>query len=121
MPFERVAELQVLVEHGVALVPAELFEPGGVDALIHAGGERAAFERMSAEQLAVEASRRRPLLDDAPDRAGIDGFGTDPGEGGGPPPAEGGSQMRRNSAPSAIPAASRQRRTARTGQSSVRP
>ena len=37
MTVERVAELQVFIEHGVALVPAGLLEAGRVDAPVHAG------------------------------------------------------------------------------------
>src|SRR3954451_19582404 len=83
MVVERVPELEVFVEHGVALVPAELLEAGGMDAPVHAGGERAAFERVAGEQVAVEAGGFGALLDDAGDSAGGDRLGADPraGEG----------------------------------------
>src|ERR1700712_5644984 len=46
---ERVAEFEVVVEHGIALVASKLFQPGGVDAAIHAGGQGAALEAVAAE------------------------------------------------------------------------
>lgn len=69
---ERVAELEVLIEHGVALVPAELLEPGEMHAEVHAGGERAALEAVSAQSGAVEAGSGRAALDDAGYGAGVD-------------------------------------------------
>jgi len=122
--FERVAEPQVFVEYGVALVPAELLEPGRVDATIHAGGERAALEAGAAEHARIETRRSpRALTMRATVPASIAtvpttgaGRGVSPGVRG-----EGGCQMRRNTGPAVMPAGSCQRRSARTGQSSVAP
>ena len=73
---------------------------------------------------AVEAGGGGARLDDAGDGAGIDRLGADDGEGEGacrPGRRRAALQMRRNSGPSAMPAASCQRRRARTGQSAVVP
>ena len=87
---------------------------------IHAGGERAALQAVAAERGRIEAGGGGAGLHDARDGARIDRLGADGGRRGTPPRA-GGSQMRRNSGPSVIPAASCQRRSARTGQSAVVP
>ena len=49
MAVEQVAELQVLAEHIEGFVAAEALELGGVDAAIHAGGQRAALEAVAGE------------------------------------------------------------------------
>ena len=64
MAFERVAEFEVFVEHGVALVPTELLEPGRVNAAIHAGGERAALEAVAADLVGVETGLGGAGFDD---------------------------------------------------------
>src|SRR5271165_1543954 len=71
--FERIAELKIHVEHGVALVAAELLEPGRVDAAIHAGAQRAALEAVPAHGGGIEAGVGGAGLDDAGNGAGIDG------------------------------------------------
>ena len=122
MALEQVAELEVFAEHVEALVPAEPLELAGMRCLLHAGGERAALEAVAAEFQPPETrpprrgparSRRRARGDALRRRAGA-------GEGG-RPAAPRGTQMRRNTAPSVIRAASSQAASARTGQSSVRP
>jgi hypothetical protein len=50
------------VEHGVALLSAELLGPGRVDAAVHAGGERAALETVAADLVAVETGLAARLL-----------------------------------------------------------
>ena len=117
---ERIAVLEVFVHHGVAAVPAEAFEAGGMHAEIHAGGQRAAFQAVAAEGGGVEPGGGGAGLHDAGDGAAVDRLGADGGRAG-DAAARGGSQMRRNSGPSVRPAASCQRRSARTGQSSVVP
>ena len=58
---------------GVALVPSELFELGGVDAAVLGGVERAALEGCGRrEHSAVEPGSDATGLDDACDGAGID-------------------------------------------------
>ena len=120
MAVDRIAVLEIGVHHGVAAVAAEALEPGGMHAEIHAGGERAALEAVAAEGCGVEAGgggAGRTM------RATVRGsIGWVPTVGGrGMPPRAGGVQMRRNSGPSVMPAASCQRRSARTGQSAVVP
>jgi hypothetical protein len=78
---ERVAQFEVFIEHGVALMPAELLEAGGVDATVHAGGQRAALEAVAAERARIEAGGGGAALDDAGDSAGIDRRAADHGAG----------------------------------------
>lgn len=59
MLIKEIAKLQILVDHRLALVPAELRESGRVGALIHVGGECAGLKLVSVEQLAVEGPRGR--------------------------------------------------------------
>src|ERR1700710_780013 len=82
MALERVAELEVFVEHSVGFVTAELLETCGMDVAVHTGAERAAFEAVAAEHRGVEAGPRGPRLDDPGDGAGVDRRGADPGQGG---------------------------------------
>ena len=79
---ERIAVLEIGVHHGVAAVPAEAFEPGGMHAEIHAGGERAALEAVAAERCGVEAGGGGAGLHDAGDGARIDRLGADGGRAG---------------------------------------
>jgi hypothetical protein len=44
MAFERVAELQIEVEHGVAFVAAVMLEAGRMDAACPAGAQRTTLE-----------------------------------------------------------------------------
>ena len=122
MPIEQVAELEILAEHVKTLVAAEPLELGGVRAHGHAGAEGAAFEAVAAELAPREARRDGTGLDDARNGARRQRLGTDRGEGRGASDAAwGGTQMRRNTGPAVIAAASSQRASARTGQSSVGP
>jgi hypothetical protein len=91
---ERVAELQGFVEHGVALVPAELLEAGGVRRVTWLWGQRAALQAMAAEGGAVETGGGA-RLDDAGDGAGIDRRGADDraGQGGLPSVPAGGRRL----------------------------
>ena len=122
MPLEQVAELEIFAEHVKTLVPAEPLELGGVRAGGHAGAEGAALEAVAAELAARETRGLGAGLDDARDGARRQRRGADRGQGrGGVRRGRGGNQMRRNTGPAVIAAASSQRASARTGQSSVRP
>ena len=122
MPFEQVAEFEVLAEHVKTLVAAEPLELGGMRARLHAGAEGAALEAVAAELAGRESRGDGAGLDDARDGARRQRLGADRGEGRGASGAVwGGSQMRRNTGPSVIAAASSQRASARTGHSSVLP
>ena len=79
---ERIAVLEIGVHHGVAAVAAEAFEPGGMHAEIHAGGERAALQAVAAEGCGVEAGGGGAGLHDAGDGARIDRLGADGGRAG---------------------------------------
>ena len=79
---ERIAVLEIGVHHGVAAVAAEAFEPGGMHAEIHAGGERAALQAVAAERGGVEAGGGGAGLHDAGDGARIDRLGADGGRAG---------------------------------------
>jgi hypothetical protein len=68
--FERVAGLKIDIEHGVALVAAELLEAGRVDAAVHAGAQRAALEAVPAHGCGIEADGGGAGLDDAGGGAG---------------------------------------------------
>jgi hypothetical protein len=57
MAIEQVAELQVLAEHIEGFVAPEALEFGGVDAAIHAGGQRAALEAVAGEVAPGKAGR----------------------------------------------------------------
>ena len=120
---EEVAELEILVEHGVALVAAELLEAGGVGPAVHATGQSAALKAVAAERRGIESRRRSTALDNTRDGVRIDGVDADHRGGRGPAPLRwvGGAQMRRNRGPSVMPAASCQRRSARTGRRSDLP
>ena len=126
MAFERVAEFEVFVEHGVAFVPAELLEPGRVNTTIHAGGERAALEAVAADLVGVEPGLGGAGLVRATVPASIALVPTT-GAGRGPSPTwcrVGGTKMRRNTAPVVMFAASCQQRSARCRsafRASVRP
>jgi hypothetical protein len=54
---EQVAELQLLAEHIQAFVAPEALELGGVDAAIHARGQRAALEALAGEIAPAETRR----------------------------------------------------------------
>src|SRR5271166_3033753 len=98
---ERVAELKMDVGHGIGFVAAGLLEPGRVDAVLHAGAQRAAPEAVAAERRRVEAGLGGPRLHDPGNCAGIDGGKADAGQGGvAAVPAAGGIRIRRNIAPS---------------------
>ena len=79
--FKRVTEFEILLEHGVALVPSELLEAGGMHAAVHAGGEGAALEAVAPERGPLEAGGRGAGLDDARDGARVDGGRAEPGWG----------------------------------------
>src|SRR3984885_6372331 len=79
---ERIAVLEIGVHHGVAAVPAEAFEPGGMHAEIHAGGERAALQAVAAEGGGVEAGGGGAGLHDAGDGARVDRLAADGGRAG---------------------------------------
>jgi hypothetical protein len=120
MAFERIAELQIDVEHGIASVAAELFETGRMAAARHAGAQRAALEAVAAELPGVETGAGGEGLGDLSHGVGVNHDGADAGQGVlRPPRPRGGFQIRRNAAPAAIPAVSYQARSARIGQRSV--
>ena len=108
----------------VALVPAQLLEAGRLYTSVHAGGERAALEAVTAECARIESGGGAGL-DDAGDSARARSpHGTGQGRGVSPGSRRVGGrgrQMRRNTGPSVMPAAPCQRRSARTGQSSLLP
>ena len=72
MAVERVAELEIRVEHGVALVAAELLQAGRMHAAIHAGGQRAALEAVAAPAVPSNPAARARALDDPGDAARIE-------------------------------------------------
>jgi len=82
MCLERVAEFEIDVEHGVAFVAAELLEPGGMDAALHAGAQRTPLEAVAAEDVRIEAGGFGPALDNAGHGAGIDRGIAKAGQGG---------------------------------------
>ena len=49
LPVERVAEFEILVQHRVTLVPAQLLEARGVHAPVHARGNRAEIKAVAAD------------------------------------------------------------------------
>ncbi len=69
MAVEQVAELQILAEHIEGFVPPEALELGGVDAAIHASGQRAALEAVAGEIEPSKAGRDGARLDDVGNRA----------------------------------------------------
>lgn len=75
--FERIAKLEVSVQHGVSIVTAELLGPGGMNAAVHAGRHGAAPEAVAAQFAPVEVGSYRALLHDAGDGSGIDRVGSD--------------------------------------------
>ena len=97
--FEQVAELEIVAEHVEALVPAEPLEVGGVDAVLHAGGERAAFEAVAAEVAPAEPGGHGAGLDDLADRPGRQRLGADAGQGRGLTRGRGGAAARRAGTP----------------------
>jgi hypothetical protein len=122
MAFERIAEFQINVEHRVAFMAAELFEAGRIYAARHAGAQRAALEAVAAEQRGVETGAGGAAMNDPGHGAGVDRHGADAGQGGiAAVAAARRILIRRNTAPSVIPAASCQARSAQIGQRSVAP
>jgi hypothetical protein len=118
----QVAEFEILAEPVEALVPAEPLELGGMGARLHAGAEGAAFQAVAAELMPSEPRCGGAALDDARDGARRQRAFADRRLGGGASGAAwAGSQRRRSTGPSVIAAASSQRASARTGQSSVLP
>ena len=85
MSVEQVAELQVFAEDVKAFVPAEAFEVGGMDAALHAGGQRAALQAVPSKMRAVEAGGGGAGLHHGRDGKGRDGVDADPGRGRGRP------------------------------------
>jgi hypothetical protein len=122
MAVERVTAFEVFDEHRIGFVAPELLEACGMDVAVHAGAERAALEAVAAQDLGVEAGQGsaglviRATVPASIARAPTRGRGVLL-----PSRPLGGIQIRRNTAPSAIPAASCQDRKARIGQSSVVP
>jgi hypothetical protein len=96
--FEWIAEFQIDVEHGLALVAAELFEAGRMDAARHAGAQRAALEAVATQDLGVEAGDSGAGLENASDGPDVGGNLADSGQGRGvlpPMRSRGGGQTRR--------------------------
>ena len=123
MPVEQIPEFQIFAEHVKAFVAAVALQVGRMHAALHAGGERAALEAVAADLVGVEPGLGGAGLVRATVPASIALVPTT-GAGRGPSPAccrVGGTKMRRNTAPVVMLAASCQRRSARTGQSSVVP
>jgi hypothetical protein len=119
---EGIAELEIDVEHDVALVAAELLEPGRVDAALQADAGCATLEAVAAERIRIKAGLGGASLDNAGGGAGIDRVMADAGQGVFRPlrpRAE--LQIRRDIGPSVIPVASCHRRSAHAGQRSVVP
>ena len=81
MPFEQVAEFQILTEHVKALVPAEPLQFCRMDTAIHACGERAAFEAVAAEIASAKTGGHGARLDDLRHGLRADRLGADPGQG----------------------------------------
>jgi hypothetical protein len=75
VPLARVAQREIDVEHGVALVAAEPLGPCGMDAALHTGARRATLEAVAAQDLGVEAGPGGAGPDDPGDGPGIDRLG----------------------------------------------
>ena len=81
---EGIAELEILVDHGVAPVAAELLKAGGVGAAVHAAGQGAALEAVAAERRGIETCRGGAALDDTATVPGSMASTPTTGEGTGP-------------------------------------
>ena len=66
-------KLEVSVENVVAFVPAELFQPHGMNVVVHARCQRPALEAVAAHPLAVKADCCGSALDDTRYRPRLDG------------------------------------------------
>jgi hypothetical protein len=69
MAVEQVSKFQVRAEQIEGFVAAEPLELGGVDAAIHARGQRAALEAVAGEVAPGKAGRDGARLDDVGYRA----------------------------------------------------
>src|SRR5208337_1624971 len=78
---EQIAKLQILPEHVETLVAAEPLELGRMFATVHASGERAALEAVSAEIPPLESRLHGARFDDRGDGPGRDRLTADPGQG----------------------------------------
>ena len=64
VPLKQVSKLQILPENIKALVPAKPLQLGGMNTAIHARGECAAFEAVTAKITPAKAGGHRARLDD---------------------------------------------------------
>ncbi len=113
-------ELQTFAPHIKAFMPAEPPELGGVGAALHARGEGAALEALTAGVPRHKTRCRGARLNDAADRPGGERLAAERGQGASGLTC-GGSQKRRNPRPSVNGAACSPSESARAGQSSERP
>ena len=81
MPLEWIAGFQILVEHVVALVPAEPLELGGMHPTIHPRCHRTPFEAVAADHVSIVAGRGSAPLDDPRDRTAVERIRADDGRG----------------------------------------
>ncbi len=81
VPFKRIAGLEILVEHVVALMPAKPLELGRMHALVHPGRHGAAFKAVPGDHGSIVAGRGSAALNDPRDRTAVERLRADDGGG----------------------------------------